>query len=148
LLLNATFAPFTFPILVTMAQFGVADVVTISKLAWQVYQTFKYAPKDLKVLEKQVLAISNLLDQIADTFKALHLKPSQRQALRQLVTQCGEALREVETITTCYAPITSGGGAKRKTLRYHMESNNIKQVQQQLMDQVALLSNFNSTIAM
>jgi DNA repair exonuclease SbcCD ATPase subunit len=148
LLLNATFAPFTVPILVTMSlQWGIGDIVLISRLAWQVYQTFKYAPKELEVLEKQVLSIANLLDQIAVTFEALYLNRSQRRALRQLVTQCEEALKEVETITKRYASINSEK-AKWKILRYHIESGNIQQVRQQLMDQVALLSNFNSTIAM
>lgn len=125
----------------------VGDVVLLLNLAWDVHQGFKYAPGELKALSTQALSIHSLLHEIEESFEELHLFPHQRDFLRQLISQCKKVLEDVKKIIKRYECICSGK-AKLKRLRYLLDEDKIQQVKQQLMDQVNLLTTFNSTIAM
>src|SRR5438034_7665970 len=124
---------------------GLGDVVLVSSFAWKIYQCCKSAPDDFKTLAAYVWSVYTLLHQIEHSFEELHMNKCQRRNLQKLVAQCADVLRELETVLQRYECLVTG--ARRwRVMKWQMESDCLNQIKQRLMDQIALLTSFNTSI--
>ena len=124
----------------------IGDVLLLTQIAFKVHQGFKSAPEELKTLSTQVFHIHSLLQQIKESFEKINLDKYEERNLWELISRCKDILKDVRGIIKYYHSIRSENG-KRKRLKWLLESGRIHQVKQDLMDQVHLLTSFNTAIA-
>jgi hypothetical protein len=126
---------------------GLSDVVLVSSLAWKIYQCCKSAPSDFKTLAAYVWSVYTLLHEIEHSFEELHLNKYQHKNLQKLVAQCADVLNELETVLQRYECLVTGP-RRWRVMKWQMESDGLNQMKQRLMDQIALLTSFNTSIMM
>ncbi|KAK2778099.1 hypothetical protein FQN53_001866 [Emmonsiellopsis sp. PD_33] len=129
-------------------QVGVGDVVLLSSLALKIYSGCKTAADDFKALSDHVFSIHVLLRQSETyAYEGYYLDKVQRRHLKQLTDQCEQILKQLESVLDKYEGLSTGT-AKWKHIPWQLDRDEIKDLKERMMDQIAFLTNFNTSVTM
>ncbi|KAK2772816.1 hypothetical protein FQN52_004831 [Onygenales sp. PD_12] len=127
-------------------QVGVGDVVLLSSLALKIYSGCKTAADDFKALSDHVFSIHVLLRQSETyAYEGYYLDKVQRRYLKQLTDRCEQILKQLESVLDKYEGLSTGT-AKWKHIPWQLDRDEIKDLKERMMDHIAFLTNFNTSV--
>ncbi|KAK2807922.1 hypothetical protein FQN50_005164 [Emmonsiellopsis sp. PD_5] len=128
-------------------QVSIGDVVLLSSLALKIYRGCKTAADDFKALSDHVFSIHFLLRQSETyAYEGYYLDKVQRRYLNQLTDQCEQILKQLEFILDKYEGLSTGT-ARWKHIPWQLDRDEIKDLKERMMHQIAFLTNFNTSVA-
>ena len=125
----------------SMSEWGVGDIITISTLAVQVYTAYQDAPDDYKHISNEIKSLQILIDKAVPYFESTTLKPNSRQEGQQALTGCKDILEDLNSLIEKYN--SSGSSRTSQVLkRIRLGTEDINSLRTRLISNTGLLNAF------
>ncbi len=129
-----------------MANFGfsIADFVSLSRLAWNVYKGCRDAPESFQAVSNEVINLHIILKEVDELVSTSNLDPDKATDLRNIAGNCRTVLNDLQALLSKYRSL---GTASRRTwdrLRFGQED--VQKIRSRLISVTSILSAFNSSL--
>ena len=81
--------------IISMSEWGVGDIITVSGLAVQVYAAYKDAPDDYKNISEEVAALRSLIGKAAQLFRSTTISSDDRRDGQKVLMDCQSVLEDL-----------------------------------------------------
>ena len=96
----------SYPIMDPRFGWGAGDIVTISKLAFQVYTAYKDAPDNYRQIFEEVNLLRITIDNAIQHFKSPTLSDRDKQAGQEVLKGCESVLEDLNSLITKYKSLS------------------------------------------
>lgn len=124
--------------------FGVGDVLTVSKVAWKVYQGYKFAPEEFNSISKEALALHIVLKEIEDAHHD-HAGTAWVDEINPIQQGCESVLRDLQNVLEKYKSLGKLGSCDHWE-RMKWAKEDFLQLRRRMVVYTSLLTAFHTTI--
>jgi len=124
---------------------GVGDILAISKLAWDVYNSYKDAPNDFRNISGEIKSLHIIVN--SDNLKAIFQDPKlaleEREGLREILQGCTNVLEDLDKLLIKYKSLGSPQGSRSRAIdRAKWGQEGIAEQRARLISNTILLNTF------
>ncbi|KAI9813510.1 MAG: hypothetical protein M1832_006308 [Thelocarpon impressellum] len=127
--------------------FGVTDVITISRLAWQIYKTCKESSDDFKRVSTEVASLHVILKETEEFLgdKENGLSQTRKERLSMLLETAHDVLKDLERQLSSYESLGTHSQRTWDRLKWGLED--VAEVRSRLISVNTTFAAFNSSLA-
>ena len=125
--------------------YSVGDILTISKLAWDVYNVYKDAPDEFRNISDEIKSLHNIVDSdnLQAKFQDPRLTSEERERLREILQGCTNVLKDLDKLLIKYKSLGSQQGSSSRALdRVKWGREDIAELRARLTSNTILLNTF------
>lgn len=123
--------------------YGVGDILGVSKLAWDVYISYKDAPEDFRNISDEIKSLHIIIDRYKDRFQDKTLTSDEEIQLREILQGCTNVLGDLDKLQIKYMSFGSAQSSSSQAIhRIRWGQENITQLRARLTSNITLLNTF------
>ena len=130
-----------------MFGWGIGDILTLSRLAVQVYTAYRDAPDELRNISDEVKSLQIIIDRAKRHFQGTTLSSNNRQEGREVLKGCQNILEDLNRLIEEYNGLAGCHGlapasASQALKRVKLSKEDIATLRSRLISNTGLLSAF------
>jgi len=125
--------------------YSVGDIVSIAKLAWDVYNVYKDAPDNFRNISDEIKSLHIIVDSdiLRTKFQDPKLTSEERERLREILQGCTNVLKDLDRLLLKYKSLGSPQGSSSRALdRFQWGKEDIAELRARLTSNTTLLNTF------
>jgi hypothetical protein len=118
--------------------FGAGDGITLSRLAWDTWKSYKDAPQSFQNISQEVLTMHAVIRDAEELLGGTELTPSRQDSIRTAKDGCDCLLKDLQKYLKKYESL--GTNSKRSWERFKWGEDDIQRYRMRLISNTTMLA--------